>query len=328
MTTISEIHGSVPHNEFVDRGRLGSIVGSNYIPYLSMTKGEVRLALLEEQLKIYAAAFPEMKEYRTAATMISNALNSGVSRGVSFVGNLHAQLLQDVAREISRASRQQRPASKNGLLGRGSIGSGIHSIPVQDRLSACLLSSGGDRFEMQKCEYAARIEGILNDGVIKSGHHMLYKNLKASDNLPSEVSTKKIFQQSGVEGMALVGKLDPSLMYDWVETAILKKNVSGDVGPYSSRHTSFILGRRAGIGEPASIVILAIAKLIAVALSAAATLLIALRKESAYAMAEARGFGTDSISSKEGDWLGGGGTGNDTLLLIGAAAGIYFLTQD
>ncbi len=109
-TGIYEIHGAVPQNEFADRGReIG--VSSNYIPYLSLTKGEMRLALLAEQARMFSKAFPEYKEYRRSLTMLDNALNAGVSRGVNFSGAIHGEVLQRVAREIAAASRQQRPAS-------------------------------------------------------------------------------------------------------------------------------------------------------------------------------------------------------------------------
>ncbi len=324
-TAIHEIH-DIPSNEFTSRGFESRAV-MQYIPYLSMTQGEMRLALLAEQARIYAKAFPELKQYATAATMLTNALNAGVSRGVSFVGRLDGPLLQKVAREITTASRQQRPASREGFMARKSIATGIGVIPVQDRLKACLDAGGLSPSNVIKCTSAAKIEQILNDGIIKSGHHMLYKNLKSSDNLPSDVNTKKIFQQSGVEGMALVGSLNVPLMYEWVETAILNKNVQGNVGPYSSRDTSFLLGNREHIGEPITIGL--ITTLIVSALGAAAALLKELRATKAYAMSEAKGFGTASISANQEDWLNGGdGSSNNTLILAGAAAlGIYFLTD-
>jgi len=292
-----------------------------------MTKGEMHLALLAQQAQILSKAFPEFKEYRTAATMLNNALNAGLSRGVSFVGSLDGKFLQNVARQISNASRQQAPASKIGFLGRKSLADGIGVIPVNDRLQACLDAGGLGPANLAKCTKAARIEQILNDGIEKSGHHVLYKNLKTSDNLPSEVGLKKLLHQTGVEGMALSGSLNVPLMYEWVETAILNKNVQGNVGPYSSRETSFIFGRKEAIGEPISVTVLAIATLISAALGGAAALLKELRSEKAYAMSEARGFGTDALSAKEEDWLSGGG--NNTLILVAAAAaGIYFLTDN
>lgn len=331
MTDIRSIHG-IPANELPNRG---SMFGGTktYIPYLSMTRGEMRLALMLQQAQVYAAAYPENPEYRRGVSLLSNALNAGVSRGVSFVGALEGDFLQNVAAEISRASKMQLPASKQGFLGRESLGHGIHIgaplIPYMDRLSECMKKAAGKPIEVAKCVTRAKIEQILNGGIDKSGHHMLYKNLKGSDNVPTEVTTKKIFQKSGVEGLAIAGTIDPSLMYDWVETAILQKNATGGVGPIGSRDTSFALGDRPAIGSV--ILITAITGLVVGALKGAAELLKQLRSEKSYAMAEAKGFGTSSISADTEDWTNGTATPGDNsnmLLIGGAALAAYLLTQD
>lgn len=327
MTEIRSIHG-IPQNEMAGRGALvASELKQGYLPYLSLTAGEMRLALLAKQARIYAAAFPELQEYRKAITMIDNALNAGISRGVSFVGALDGPLLQQVALEISRAARNQKPASTIGLMGRDTLATGINAIPVADRYKACL-ERAKNVWEKSKCLGAANIEQILNGGIDKCGHHMLYKNLRASDNLPTEVTTKKILQQTGIEGLAAVGNLEKSLMYDWVETAILEKNTTGGVGPYSSRQTSFMLGGREGIGVIDPVTAALIIKLVTLALAGAISILKLLRSEKAYAMAEARGFGTDAYSAKEEDWIGSGSSNNDMLLLGGAAVAAYLLLSN
>ena len=327
MTEIRSIHG-ISGDEMTQRGlRYTPNARIAYLPYLSMTRGEMRLALLKQQADVYAAAYPEMPEYRKAATLIDNVLHKGVSRGVSFVGALDGKYLQAVAAEISRAVRAQAPASRAGFMLRNDIGTGIGDlIPVDDRLKACILAAKGNQFKISKCQTNAAIERILNGGVEKSGHHMLYKNLKTSDPLPAEVRTKRIFQQAGVEGLALSGEIQKSLMYDWVETAILKKNATGGVGPIGSRETSFVFGRKEGIGVDPVTLIVAISGLIAAALGGAAALQKELRSQKAYAMSEAKGFGTASVSPDQADWLGGGTqSGNSDLLLIGGAAVAAYL---
>lgn len=307
----------------------------------------MRLALLMEQAKLFASAYPDVPAYSRAVSMIENALYSGVSRGVNFVGALDDVILQRVAGYITKATKMQRPASSDGFFGRDTIGTGIHIgdpiIPVQDRLSACLKKAGGNPSKVADCVKKAKIEVILNGGVEKSGHHMLYKNLKSGDNLPGEVITKKVFHQTGVEGLAITGSLDSSLMYEWVETGILKKNAAGNVGVIGSRDTSFILGGRnpanptvpptkedkIGVIDPVTIGL--IVSLISAATAGAASILKALRSEKAYAMAEAKGFGTDAFSGNPDDWANGGGgttSDNSNILLIGGAALAAYLLLD
>ena len=331
MTEIRSING-INKNELSDRGLMAS-GKSEYIPYLSLTKGEMLLYLQREQAKIYAAAYPEFPEFKKAVSLIDNSLNAGVSRGVNFIGALDTKYLQDVARIITKATKMQQPAAKIGLLGRDNIGHGIGDIPVVDRYLACMKKAGGNIAKIFNCQKAAKIEEILNDGIIKSGHHVLYKNLKIGDKLPVEVSIKANQHKLGVEGMALAGELDSNLMYDWVETAILKKNVMGKVGPLSSRETAFVLGGRDGIGIIDPITATFIISLVSAALGGAAALLKALRSEKAYAMAEAKAFGTKTNSPNEDDWDFGGetettGIDSNTLLIGGAAVAAYFLLQD
>lgn len=323
MTEIRAIHG---HEEMAQRGRQYSQNMPRFIPYLSMTAGEVRLALLEQQAEVFAAAYPENKEYKKAANMLRSALRGGVSNGVSFVGSIEGRYIEQVAREISRAAKSTRPAASIGLIGRASIGSGINEqgvIPVLERLAACV-KSGKNMF---LCQKAFAIEKVLNDGIINSGHHVLYKDLRSADGLPVEVVVKKVLHQSGIEGMALAGNIDKGLMSSWVETAILQKNATGGVGPIGSRQASFILGSRDGIGSVA--LIGAVTALITAALGGAAALLKALRSEKAYAMSEAKGFGTQAFSASQADWEAAGQTGsNNMLLFAGLAAGAYFLIDE
>lgn len=276
-TGIYEIHGNVPHNEFPDRGR--EVSGPmGYIPYTNITKGEMKLALLLEQAKIYAAAFPENKEYVTATNMLYKSLRDGVSNGVKFVGALYNPLLQQVALEVSKASRQTAPASKGGLLGRVSLAQGISGIGevefkfnfdhdcVQYATKAAnakyrnaiggekswqwwqnLLNDSDHRryYKAKKAECAVRIdiEKIVNERITGASHHVLYHGL--DEAYPAitgtAVVTKHLLQLGGVAGLANATETDQSLMGIWSETSILKKNTAAGVGPVGSVPSSFYL---------------------------------------------------------------------------------------
>ncbi|MEZ4925568.1 MAG: hypothetical protein R3A50_04780 [Saprospiraceae bacterium] len=332
MTEIRTIHG-IPGSGLLGRGRQAKTQAA-YIPYLSMTAGEMRLAILQEQSKILAAAYPDQPEFKQAETMLSNALHAGVSTGFHISGSIQNGYLKAIAREVQKAVRQQKPASKIGIIGRSSLAKGIHIgevIPVTDRLQKCLKDAGANPAKVMNCYSAAKIEEILNNGIEKSGHHVLYKNLKTSDNLPTDVRTKRLFHLSGIEGLAVAGDLDKSLMNDWVELAILRANTAGGVGAIGSREASLILGKRVGIGEPISVTVLAIATLIGAALGGAASLLKELRSKKAYAMSEARGFGTSAFSGNPEDWDESklpDESNNDNLLLLGAGLAAYLIFSE
>jgi hypothetical protein len=230
-------------------------------------------------------------------------------------------------------------------------------IPVQQRYQECLDNSS--IFDKPKCLARLDIESILNKGIEKCGHHMLYKSIPTGYALPTDVRTKRILHKTGVEGLAVVGDIDAELMYLWVENGILLKNTEAKLGLINSANTSMYLApdpektlaefkawlkgqpigkqekiRAGAIGQigidPATAAfVITLTKVILAAFVAAVPLLIAMREKKAYAMAEARGFGTNAFSANQGDWMGTPSTGNDNLLLLGgAAAALYFLSDN
>lgn len=271
MTQISEIHGPIPTNELPDRGRM--VRGTApYIPYTSLTKGEMKLALLQEQASIYAAAFPENKQYRQAANMLDKALRAGVSNGVSFVGALHDPLLQQVALEITRAAKQTAPAARGGLLGRASLATGIQGIGefkfdfdhdcVQFATKATNKKYGFNndwkkyehalndsehrryyREQKEVCKIKIEIEKAVNSRITDASHHVLYYGLnEAYPGIKgSTVETKHLFHVGGIGGLANATETDASLMSTWSETSILRRNADGGVGPVGSIQSSFNL---------------------------------------------------------------------------------------
>jgi hypothetical protein len=110
MTRIQLIAG-LPANEFADRGREIKV---DYIPFNSLTKGELDLYILRNQAKAYSQAFPEKKEYAQATQMLSNALHAGVHNGINFTGAMYDPILQDVARQIRNSKYNGTPAT--GLM--------------------------------------------------------------------------------------------------------------------------------------------------------------------------------------------------------------------
>lgn len=247
------------------RGKIG------YIPYTSLTRGEMELALLQQQAILYASAYPENKEYAKAAAMLDNALNAGVSNGVSFVGALHDPLLQQVARRIKAASRNTAPAS-NGLLMRDSIQNGVHiGDPIKfsfdhdctqyatRRANAelrqnkkwtyykAITTSEREKNTFKKykaeCETRIAIEAIVNQKIGDASHHVIYYGLEESfpSIKNSLVATKKLLHIGGVQALGNATDTNTALMSLWSETSILSKNSSAGVGTIGSLASSLYL---------------------------------------------------------------------------------------
>lgn len=336
-TRVSYISG-IPANEFPDRGKEVRPVA--YIPYLSLTQGEMKLALMQRQAATLAKFYPELPEYRAAEKMLANALAAGVHNGIKWIGRVDDSL-NAVARQIMIAENETAPAS-SALFARAAINSGIGDvIPVSARMQACLQAAGGNVQRIMKCYSAFEIEKILNSGLENAAHHTLYFKFRDNYTYPNRVEIKRLDHQKGIGGLAVVGDLPTSLMETWVNTAILQKNTTGGVGAVYADRAGFLLSpnpdqdwTRYQAGQPYvppkpklgidPVTVTALATLVAAALGGAVSLLEQMRKNKAYAMAEARGYGTPAFSAGQSDWLAGDqtapGQNNNTLLLLGAAA--------
>ncbi len=346
MTRISTIHG-IPFNEYADRSV--NVAAKDYFPYLSMTKGQMEMALLRQRAQMYAGFYPEFPVYRQAVAMLDKALKDG-DTGVNYIGAVPDDL-QGLAATIQTAAKKRQPASRAGFVPMSAKVGSI--IPLQQRYEECMNNSS--IFDRPKCGQRLIIETILNNGIAKCGHHLLYKSLPRNYALPQDVSTKRILHGTGVEGMALVGDIDTDLMYLWVENGILLKNTEQKIGPLNSTYTSMYLApdpeqaldqykawlQGQPVGKQAKIKAGGIGKIgidpitagviiaIVGALTAAFDMLKEMRKQKAYAMVQAQGFGTQAFSANQGDWMGAPAANNDNLLLIGgAAAALYFLSDN
>lgn len=372
MTRISTIHG-IGADEFSDRGNMVS--STAYIPYLSLTKGEMELYLAAQKARIFSEWYGnDAPQYGEAYTMITNALQKGVHGGVQFIGAV-PDYLQNVAAMIKQAERQTRPASRANFYRPGGIVRGIGEvIPINQRKADCAKAAkekykSGFEYNkaLQKCLEQFEIEKILNSGVENASHHVIYKQMPAGYTVPNMVANKQLYHKTGVEGMALVGEIDPSLMYGWTEVGVLQRNAkSNKIGPIGSIQSSVLLapdpgaswanlsnwanqqdpkklktlGIR-GIGlvpvvPPVNPVFAALDIVLAIggALIAAASILKELRSAKAYAMNEAQGFGTTAFQADKSDWLTGAnnpevtlGGMNLTTLLL-LGAGAYLLLSD
>jgi len=392
MTKISYIAGidQAPPDERKDRG---AYVGqaSEYIPYTMMTKGELQLTFIRDQAQVFAEYYPDQPRHAEAVRMLDNALRSGVSGRHAFVGVIPDSLM-DVARQIQKASRATQPAA-GAFIGRTSL---LHGIGVgedqiikyteQDcmayatreankfygkswstqrwiELNPILNKAKVQRFKslVLQCQTDKEIEKLLNDKMVGSAHHMLYKNLEPtySPLIGSQVLTKRTLHLAGIGGLHNASGVSESQMSSWVETGILRKNAAAGVGTYSSVASSMLLSpggeadvakyvawatnkKKAKMMGPDAVGAVPLAVLIPVILAAlkvASELLAGINAKKAAAMASANGFGSSAYLAEQSDFLtrGSGTTDgatpgntstNDMWPWLAVAAGAYLLLDD
>ena len=273
MPQIEYVHG----NELPQRGK--EVKGKMpFIPYTEMTAGEVHLALLEQQARVYAQAFPENPEYKQAVSMLENALYSGVHGSHHFIGSISKEL-QPIARAISKAQKNIRwatgsnfgPARKlvqGAKIGEGLVESVINENDCEDyatRVTNDFYSSNLSKAEWKalqtwlpfgagdkkkrwlsnraECQVQKEIERIYNEKLENASHHVLYHQFRSNFKpiQDTRVDFKRVLHVAGTEALANAGRMQPGLMSVWVETGILRTNAAGGVGPVGSVPASFDL---------------------------------------------------------------------------------------
>lgn len=273
-TAIHEIHG-VKQDEV--RQRSAQVNTKSYMPYLSLTSGEFKLANYLEQAKMLWQ-YTQNPVYGQAVKMLENALYGGVHNGVNFVGSIPNEL-QTVARAISTAKHDTRPASGSILLERTGmkrpkgLASGVrigdNIIPGDPDLENCneyainyvsryyrnlshaqivariavpLLNQNLIKKYNEgkaECKTKRDIENILNQGITLFGHHTLYGFLPNGGNsFPSSITTKRILQGAAHQDLSRIANTSQNNMNLWLNTAIMRKNAENKIGPLDQLQTN------------------------------------------------------------------------------------------
>lgn len=278
MTKISYIQGppKVPKNELADRGREVS-AAPDYIPFLGMTEGEMSLALLREQLKLYARAYPDFPQYRQGLTMVENALYNGIS-GYNFLGAVPDELV-NIAQLIDRAKSLNQtaggelfaekrpkgiyigeiiPTTKEDCRWLASVAMGKkywgNDPNAWPRISDWESLPPGGSFPIKReankdewmklveeCEFRKEMEILLNEKLEKSSHHMLYKGIPS--NYPpmsgTNMGLKRILHLAGIESLANAAGVSVDNMKAWVEIGVQRSSALANIGPLGSVESGF-----------------------------------------------------------------------------------------
>lgn len=241
MTKISYMAG-IGQDEYAQRAE--GIKPAPFIPYLSLTKGEMQLALMKEQAQILAGFYGDPK-FKQAEAMLDNALYRGVHGATPYMG-AYDPALTGVVKAINAARRNTRPASSDGLPREGGYMRGIHIgeqvIPVEQRRFECLKAAGADIKKALECSRRFSIEKILNDGMENCGQYLAYGYLPKNNNLPQVANLKVYNQELAQSDISRVGKFDLALTQQWLNVGMMRKNAEvAKINPYGWVETNAIL---------------------------------------------------------------------------------------
>jgi len=257
----------IPKDEV--RQRSQQVRGTSFVPYLSMTNGEMQVDLLKQQAQMLYQ-YTGDKRYAEMVTMADNALYSGIHNRRPFVGVVKDEV-QFMARAITQASKSTRPAGsifieQPGVSRPKGLASGIHIgddiVPKDSQFDNCTkyaLNKVANEVPKWKlpfpalwgsavikkwkeakayCESRQKIQTLLNQGITLFGHHTVYGYLKTTNAFPNLVATKSILQATGQEDCARVAGSTVPTMKLWLDTAIMRKNAENNLGPQPQSWTN------------------------------------------------------------------------------------------
>ncbi|MEM1326147.1 MAG: hypothetical protein AAGI23_09350 [Bacteroidota bacterium] len=321
MTKISYIHG-IPQDERWDRGQ--EVPAQSFINYSAMTEGEMKLALLKEQLEILAAYYPEMPDYRLGIQLIDNALYRGI-HGAAGIGNpsgIIPKSLNAVVKTIRKAKRRTKPAAYvTELSGRNNISGGIGDervIPVENCHSLYFVRNQlvydrngnpdfraiySDQAAYEACREQNGMRNMLNRHWEESSYHPVYDFITVgqAERMTQRDAGLIGFHRSWILGVHEITSLAQDNLRLWLRNGIVRNNATGGVSPISPEESiqQIVDGGTASInGDPVTLGL--ILKLIIAAISAAAVVFTQLEEtKRTVIMARLRtnGFGTQDFAA-------------------------------
>ncbi len=335
MTQISYIHGLGQRKDIPKK-----TAPQRAINYQRMTAGELRLALLAEQMGILNAYYGE-EEYKKAEQKLINTLRQGL-HGMSNPSNIGAnggQVMRLMARQITKAKRMIKPAA--GILFR-EIHTGINNplIPLEDCSKVFDEAMKLDLPTVEKYKNAARLVDecvrqnnqakIINENLENGAHHLLYEFL-TSDLSNPRAQTKSVLHRNALSSLGDITSLDRENLRLWIRNGVMRNNAAQGIDPFQPEKTIHILKTEIpDRSEVSGAFLLALPKiLLAVgsAIAATATLIGALdQAKKQQIQSAAAGIGTPTFGPEESDWTVGAGSGSsDNMLPLGLAAVAYFM---
>lgn len=264
MTQIAYVHGmndapkskgkksgkgaaqSVPPDETRQRAAAVPAQGA-YIPYNSLSKGEMHLALMLQQAQILNDYYHQ-PQYAEAVTALQNALYRGVHGvGMGYIGAVDTPTLQSVARAINSARRDTQPASGGGIIGRpAGLSGGVHIgetvIPYEQRKNECVARAGANTAAAARCFQRFELEKILNSGMEQSGLYLAYGFLPDSSAYPGLATTKTHEAIIAQQELARVGEFSGDLIQQWLNVGMMRNNAAvAKIEPYNWVETNSFL---------------------------------------------------------------------------------------
>lgn len=321
MTTLVYIQGPTkskrpPVDELKDRGK--EVPAPAFIDYTAMTAGEMKIALLRDQVGILKAFYPEVKDYQTAYNVLDAALKDGL-HNISYLPGNAAQFIRA---EVLQAIREKQPAASL-ITRRRNILSGIGDLITDSGNWSSGSSSGspGNLIPMSDCgtnpqsPYYIQCQkdnfyrNLLNKNLEKSSHHLLYAYVNNPNERPTVVAAKNLFHNLAIEKFHQVTNVGVDNLRLWIRNGVMRSNAQNGTEPYQPEQTIQALAELVPEKQKTSVegfpllALIPIIKAIAGAVFATIAVIKSFKKEDQLKIEGAvQNIGLPSFGPQESDW--------------------------
>lgn len=227
MTQISYIHG-LPEKEIKDRSK--AVPKKSFIDYKGISEGELRLQLINEQINILAAFYPEEKAWTEGQKQLGDYLSGGVhGRNIP-----SSNLLPFLQRQIKAATNlSKKPAI-----------SGNDFIPVTNcdqfiNINEDYYGNVTQQYtsEYYKCVKENEYKNLLNEYLEESSHHLLYNYVVNANNEPQVVASKSLQHKLAIGKLSEITGLSKSNLQLWIRNGIMRTNAKQGTQPFQPEQT-------------------------------------------------------------------------------------------
>ena len=296
------------------------------IPYQKMTDGELSIALLERQYRLFSKAYPELEK---KADYLRGVLNHSLS-------GIEATIRTD--RQLENWTKRKLKDNIPAIAGYYKTGIGqfesyedyrqveyqkCQEIKTRWDNTPWIRFSERNRLrkEWEYCFQSVQYVAMVNEKFEENAPHLLYHFSRGATT--GAIATKKVLHNVALENYSAITGLSRANLSIWLRNGVIAQNLKAGAGSKNPENTiGYMMEnvRSTQIGNPA-ILIPIIIGIFKAALAAAVVIMQRLNERDKLKMlANTQGFETESFGPQKDDFLGIEGGQISPLLILAAFA--------
>lgn len=240
-----------------------------------LSEGEMLLELYRQRFKMLSEFFPEVSDFKQAATIAENALHRGLhtATGIIPTGSFFNPLMQGLGGILVKARLMTKPASRwtaweqkartpetatvseipqvdcsnmnpsnfnpptmQEWLQGGGFGSGL-PLNAQGYNQWVTQQLDQQTQAYNACQHENKWRKILNEKWMDVAHHPLYEFAENPNSLPASVATKSVLHRNAVGTISDISKINRTLIRTWQENGIIYHNMKEGAGPLTGKES-------------------------------------------------------------------------------------------